>query len=401
MMKKWTGMTGYPVILVDLMNGRIILSQSRFYKRGPSDASDPSDPSDQWIVPIDIHIDSSKCSIILDKSTSTYPVDADLILVNPDRMGFFRVGYLHQPNIEKIQVRYWANILDDSFSLSLSGYQSFNQVFEMLNTMQPNKMNHCIWNTITIYLNQIYRYLYHYKDLQQYYLNRIMIPILKPLECILMRIGWNERQDDSFDCIELRKLIVSELAFVKNKTIINEVLNRFRDNNWFGMKSILPIVGKYGNASDFKKLLKLLYHSDKNPGITDYLLMALGSTTDSTLIKLSLKLCFHDIIKNQHLISYIRYLSINEATTDKIWDLVTSNWNHFIKKYPPGSSNVSNLVRAMGSGFMTEKQLNQYKDFFKTNQIDGTQMSINQTIERIENRIRTIGRILMDGTFSR
>lgn len=400
LMQDWTKQTGYPIIYANCVDSKnIVLSQSRFYKYGPSMETDKEQ---KWTTPIDMRLPNSNyVSIILDKATNTYSMDGcESALINPDRIGFFRVKYTNIPNMAGLSQKDKMYIIDDSFTLSLSGYQDFSELFDMISELNlPTEKSYHIWNYIAPNMTVIYIYLRYHKDIQKQYKRNIMVPLLKPLESLMDQLGWEDRENEPINDYELRKLVIGTLAFEKYKPVINEGLYRFRNNRWIDKKSeILPIVGRYGTIGDYNKLLQI-YETNSNPQIIDSLLAGFGAVHDPNLIKLSMDLVLSDKIREQDLWSFIRYLSLNEKTCDLIWNLVTSNWGKFIKKYPPGSFSLVYLVKVMASGFMTEEQLGKYKNFFEGNPIEDIKVATNQTIEKITNKIMIIGRILKDPVF--
>lgn len=400
LMRDWTQQTGYPVICASCTSKSLTISQSRFYKYGPDRMKD----SNVWTIPIELQLSKSEnISIVLDKLTNTYQLNSIIenLLINPRRMGFLRVQYTFSPNIQNLSIEDRIHILNDSFALSLSGYQPFDNIFKMIDKLSLDiERNYNIWNSIVPYLNMIYVYLQNYKNIQENYKNKIMKQICKPFVSLLNDLGYDEKKNEPWNDYELRELVIGELILEKNSDVINELIRRFRDNDWLGQKSlILPTVARYGNNDDYSKLLDI-YQSNNNSSLVDALLSAFGSILNPELIGKSMELVLSDKIKDQDLWIYIRYLSNNEYTCNLIWDLVTSKWNYFMKKYPPGSSSITYFVKVIASGFITKEQLEKYKRFFEKNMVEGIDMAVKQTIERIENKILIVNRILSDPIFN-
>lgn len=407
LMKDWTQQTGYPVICASCTPSKhLTLSQSRFYKYGPDKIKDNTN---RWTIPLELQLSKSEnVSIVLDKLTNTYQLNTiEHLLINPRRMGFFRIQYIDLPNMENLpnmknlSIEDKIHVLNDSFSLSLSGYQSFDKVFKMVDKLNLDiERNYNIWNSIVPYLNMIYVYLQNHKDIRENYKNKIMKQICKPFVSLLDNLGYDETVSESFNDYELRELIIDELVLEKNYDVINELIQRFRNNNWLSQKSlILPTVARYGNRNDYSKLLNI-YQNNNDSSLVDPLLSAFGSVRDPALIRLSMELVLSDKIKDQDLWIYIRYLSNNEYTCNLLWDLVSTKWNYFMKKYPPGSSSIIYFVKVIASGFITKEQLEKYERLFENNMVEGIGMAVKQTIEKIENKILIVNRILSDPVFT-
>jgi len=400
LMTDWTKQTGYPVIFVKCINSKdLVLSQSRFYKYGPSMNKDKEQI---WTIPLDMKVSNSKImSVVLDKMTSTFTIDnCSDILMNPNMVGFYRVKYVEPPNMKNLSDEQRIHLINDSFSLSTSGYQNFSDWFNIINRLDlPAEKNYYVWSSIVGHINNLYSLLRYHKDIKKQYRVKLMIPLYKPLESIINQLGWEDRDNESVNDHEMRELTIDALATTRNRIIIDEALNRFRNDKWLSRKTnILPIVGRYGTPDDYNKLLKI-YEANTNPQMTDSLISAFGAVRNPKLIEQSLDLALSDKIREQDLWFFIRCLSMNDKTCDLVWDLVTSNWGKFMKKYPPGSQSLTYLVKSMAAGFLTEEQLNKYKKFFKDNLINGIEMSVNQTIEKTESKIKTTQRMLNDEMF--
>lgn len=405
LMQCWIKQTGYPIVCV-YWNGRnITISQSRFYEHGPNLLCEKKTSDSCWIIPIELRYNDSNIYLLLDKNIKTFFLNNDInfdgnIMIDPKKIGFYRVKYVTYSNINNLTIDEKIHILDDNFKLSLSGYLDFTECFKVINEIElSTEKNYKIWNSLIIFLNTIYVHLRNNRQIKKLYKTQIMIPLLKPLEMLFDKLGW-----DNIDCepicdYELRELVIEQLIFIKNYKIINDALHKFRNDNWLHKKStILSAVGKYGTVDDYNKLITI-YETNNDPQNIEAILSGLGSIKNPNLFQHSIDLISSNKIKSQDIIYYIKCLSSNKYTCDFIWNYITIQWNKLITIYPIGSSSIVYLVKAMGSGFMTEKQLSQYINFFKDKNIEGIDMAVNQTTEKIINRILTRNRILNDPFF--
>lgn len=402
LMQCWTKQAGYPVICVNSMNNKLILSQRRFYKSGMNKKEDDN----IWIIPIEIQImdklnNINTRTILLNKSLNSYKFDDDIeyIMINTKWNGFYHVMYTNNiPNLKGLGNEDRIQLINDGFNLALAGYQDFSIVFQMINNIDlNNERDYHLWGIITSHLGSIYKYI-NDNEIKKRYMNKFIIPICKPLELLYHQLGWDDNDNESINDKKLRDLIITQLIFQKNTDVIKEAFRRFYSNRWISKKSIiLPTIAKHCLYDDYEKLLTL-YDTNNDVQIKDTLIYALGQVRNPDLIKLSIDIVLSNKIKDQDLLHYINYLSHNKHTRGLIWDLITSNWAKFINKYPIGTHNIGTLTKVMAYGFNTEEELVKYKEFFKKRP-EGAIMSINQTIERITNRILIIKRILADPLF--
>ena len=404
LMQNWTKQTGYPVVCCDCnANKKLVLSQTRFYKYGPKKLVGKQDSNNDtdsfWIIPLEVQLQNSNISLVLDKPLDTYTLEtldsAENMMLNPKRMVLLRVMYAYNiPNITNLSLEDKNALLNDSFCLALSGYQDFSKIFQIIDKLNlPLERNYNIWSSVTEYLDLIHSYLENHKDMQEKFMNTI-VTICKPLESLHQQLGWDDIDNESINDKELRDLILMQLSFQKNESVIKEAFRRFYTDKWLSKKLIiLVLVGKYGSLDDYKKLIAI-YETTTSSQVKETLLTAFSSVRRPESVKLNLELVMSNKIRDQDLLSYISCLSNNKYTRDSVWNLITTNWSKFIEKYPKGSSGLGYLVKVMANGFKTEEDLAKYKEFFKIRP-EGTDMSISQTIERISNKMLIIKRVSM------
>lgn len=86
-MKAWIQKPGYPVVTVDLNDGRLVLTQQRFLLSGEYQ-------KELWPIPIAIELDGQTKRLLMYEEQQTIQVEGlKSLKVNADRMSFYRVFY--------------------------------------------------------------------------------------------------------------------------------------------------------------------------------------------------------------------------------------------------------------------------------------------------------------------
>lgn len=382
-MNTWLSQTGYPIVQVSRSGSVLKLRQERFFRTKP-DTLD----STLWVIPVKIggkyHIFSER-----ERSFDISGIDDIDLAINENRIGFFRTQYIDYDfsTISQANVAY---ALSDSWALSQGGYQSIAQPFTILKNINLDAVSdYKTWSVVLANLEILHRNLTYYPFLQKVYESKIK-SVLESARSRLNNLGLDPVSDETINDYELRLDIINSLIYYGDTDLTNELLERFRTGKMDHMKSTIYFVaGKYGSKSDYDNLMGIFETTD-DQNISDYVLDSLAAVQSEELISKSLALVLSGKIRDQNLVFYIRSLSANKHITDSIFDLVTSNFDKFLKMFPIGGSMINYLVKTMGCGFMRRDQLSRYIDFFNVHPIEGAEMCISQMIEGIGNKIKII-----------
>uniref|UniRef100_A0A914YJI4 ERAP1-like C-terminal domain-containing protein n=1 Tax=Panagrolaimus superbus TaxID=310955 RepID=A0A914YJI4_9BILA len=144
--KKWTEQMGYPVVTVSTTTKGVQLSQKRFKMDENSVESSRFKNAKfwyKWDVPIWYTIDgeSHPMTWLHTESELNLSNSKDLVFVNSDSDGFYRVKYddeqmakINQQLVQdhsKIASRSRARYIDDAFTMAQAGQISYENVLEM------------------------------------------------------------------------------------------------------------------------------------------------------------------------------------------------------------------------------------------------------------------------------
>ncbi|AYV83714.1 MAG: aminopeptidase N [Hyperionvirus sp.] len=396
LMECWTKQSGYPVVYVKRDVDKITLGQRRFLKSGRADDR-------LWKIVVELLVDSQSMFVMLDERMKTFSVKGKDILVNPNRVGFFRVLYVDDFDLiffDRLSVQNKIQLIGDASILCLCGYQEFRKLFDLMGRIDVYvERNYCMWNNIIRCLKNIYKYLHGDVIVKKQFKKTIRGHFYRGLEKLSVALGWESVGGESVGDSELRTLVLRTLGGEGDLNVVREGLNRFRNDNWktnCNRVAIMEIVGRFGSEKDYDRLVELLDDADSQ--VTEYVLMGLAKVRDYKLVQRSLELVLSDKIRDDDRWLYIKYLSLNRRCCNLVWDLVTKNWGKFLIKYQKGSSGLLYLIQGMSAGFMTREQLNKFIEFFKIRP-PGTEMVVEQIIEKITNHIKISDRIVRDPLF--
>jgi aminopeptidase 2 len=409
LMDSWIYTTGYPVISIDTTGGNIKLTQQRFFKSGPSTTD-----KTKWIVPLKLLIDcesstelSDVCAelniIVKDEELLIPYNDSGIparVLANPGRTTFCRIQYKNLTfNINELSMSMQKQILSDSFALSLSGYDNFENVFKLLKQLNYSTLEDFgVWNTVLPNMTLLYRLLKSngnskMKNLLKRYIN---VYILTNVKKLLSKVGYIDVSGENINETELRPLLINFLSFMKDPDVIKYAKESFNNGKY---KYILETVGRFATKYEYNKLVNLL-ETNLDPQLKDDIISGLASVSDNECVDYMINEILLSKIKEQDISKTVHILSLNTHATQKLWNYIRNQWSKILTIHKPGSSSLSHLVKSVASGMCTEKHLREYLEFFSVRP-DGTDMVIDQTIESIMSKLNTVKRLSEDEKFIR
>ena len=388
MMETWTKQTGYPVIMVSTKGNSIVLKQRKFLRSGIHK------DKTKWIVPIKISSISNEQNFLLDESEITInDFEYDSFVVNPNRLGFYRVMYENVPfNIRDLSDQIKRQVIADSFSLAFSGYQSMTIPFGFIKKIDLFTLrDDGLWETILSGLLKTLKLLESYPKEYNFIKSYITILIIPHIKKLFKEVGWEDLSGETFNVSNLRPILIDFLNYMEDVDIINDAKHLFSQSKY---KYVLSIVGTHSTKQEYDKLLELLdHHTD--PHLKNQIIDALGSTKNEVFIDFTINNVLLSKIRTQDIWNLIRSLSNNKNATNKNWTFCKNHWNDILVIYNPGSSGLTHVVKVIASGFNTHEQLEDYIKFFKIRP-EGTNMVINQTIENVNNKIMSLQRVISE-----
>jgi hypothetical protein len=287
-------------------------------------------------------------------------------------------------------------LINDSFALSFAGLQQINKSFELLNKIDLSNTNDFnMWNTIILNITMVYNILKRNNFIKniKYYINK---NILQHVKLLFSKIGWEDKKEEGNNFKNLRPLLIDFLIMMDDEDTKKQAFELFSQQKY---KYVIKIIGKYGSIVEFDKLMHIFEtQTSENPQLKDEVIEAFGHTTDEHIINKIINEVIFQKIREQDIWYLLNLLSHNKNSCTKIWYFVKNNWNNILKIYKPGSSGLSSTIKSVAQGFANETELNDYMSFFKIPP-EGTKMAVDQSIEKLKNKINTINRIVNNQEF--
>lgn len=396
-MKTWTSQTGYPVVVAKLNNDKeLTLSQKKYLKSGEN-------KNDETLWSIYVTTNNDNISFQLDEKSKCFDnyihKNNDTLCINPDRNGFYRVMYESDLlfDFNSLSQNMKKQILSDSFVLGLSGYQQLDVPFKFLDQIFKNDIMFIIddlkselvcsiLSNLTIMLKILKKDKDEKTKLQNYINTKILPYVINKLNSI----GYEDIDNESVDSVLIRPELIDFLTLLDYPDIINFAKTQFKNKKY---RYILNIVSAHATQEEYEELLKLLKtEANYDPQLRNDLISSFESLRDQHIlddfiynILVNYNVSVNNI-RGQDISGIIAGLSANEYSSNKIWNFVKTYWNKS-EILQENSSSTINIIKSIAVGFNSEQELEEYKKMF-IKRPSGTDIVVNQMIEKIENRIR-------------
>jgi puromycin-sensitive aminopeptidase len=422
MMHNWTSKGGYPVIKAEIVKGKLVLSQNRFFASAISKKK--SKDKTTWEIPILIKNQNSsqvcflenrkeivKTNFLRGLASDGEPTSGFFKLqkirtdkklgfhnffhkINFGETGFFRTAYssellekLKKPVEEKILPPVdRLGIIRDLFALSEAGLVNTNQALSFLPSYK-NETEYIVWLEIAKGLGTLQQIFAKNKSILEK-IDRINLELFSPLA---RKLGWQKKVGESHMHTLLRPVALSRAGSSGDKKIILEAKKKFtafkkgthldpdiRD-------TLYTIIAKNGARGEYnffiKKYKKETLHEEKNRVGT-----ALGSFNDVKILKQVCDFAMSKDVRIQDTVGILSQVGINPLGREIWWNFVKKNWKTFVSRYGEGGLNLSRVLRPMGMS-AEERHFKDFKKFFKTHTAPGATRTITQILERVENNV--------------
>ena len=385
MMRHWTGKMGYPVVKAEMKNGKLVLSQKRFFSSPISKTKTKGKTI--WQIPVSI--DSNK----------------SYTKINSGEAGFYRVAYskellekLKLPVENKIlSARDRLGIIRDLFALTEFGDAPTTDALEFLRSYK-NEDNYTVWLEIALGLGRLEQLITRENSKEK--LDKIIVDLFSPLA---KNLGWEKRKmpapskggENHADTL-LRSLAIFRAGLAGDKKIINEAGKKFslaqknKDIPPDIRGAVYAIVGSRGGIKEYnifiKKYKTETLHEEKNR-----IGNALGNFRDPKILQSVCVFAMSENVRPQDTIGILSSVGANPNGRDIWWNFITKNWQTLVSRYGEGGLTLSKVVKAI-SGSAEERHLKSFKKFFKTHEAPGAKRAIEQVLERLESNVAWLKR---------
>ncbi|XP_077996935.1 endoplasmic reticulum aminopeptidase 2-like [Glandiceps talaboti] len=402
-MDTWTLQMGYPFVTLARDGNKVTATQQRFLINPTSQYSDDESPFNyKWNIPF-TYITSSdpekstRLPLMSEPGEFDVPAETTWFKGNVKSTGFYRVNYDDNSwdvIIQQLQDDHTVftsadrtSFIDDIFHLARAKHVRQIKALDLSLYLSNEEEYVPIATAIADlkYIGGILEGRDGYKDFKKY--------MLKLFDGIINTVGW---KDVGSHIERYRRSVVLGLAdYYDHESTIKLTVQSF--DNWLSgtdvspdLKPIVYCSGvRNGGEEEFNAVWEK-YQEASVPTEIRKLLSALSCTKDEDLLQRLLESSLDDTkIRTQDADSVIISVANNEHNGQNIaWQFFKDNWDELTKRYAGESFTMGKLIKGVISGFNTEEQLQEVRQFFDDHSDAGSgTRSIQQGIEIIEMNI--------------
>ena len=155
--------------------------------------------------------------------------------------------------------------------------------------------------------------------------------------------------------------------------------------------SVYSIVLQNGGDKEYEIILNE-YRTAKDADERNTALRSLGRAKGEKLVNRTLSLPLSEEVKGQDVYLPIAGMRSDAEGIRALWSWMTANWDELQKKCPPGLSMLGSIVQICTSGFTTEEQLKEVKEFYDGRSTKGFDRALEQSSDSIRAKASWIAR---------
>ena len=390
-MNPWLLKSGYPSVLAEEDGEELKLSQKQFFiGEGKYNGR---------IWPILLGSNQNNLPEIMDSKDLTCKKSSDFVQLNQGNIAHFITNYsqnLFENLLEKVRngnldTISRLQILQERSLLSRGG--EIPSV-ELLRTLQSynKETSLTVWDMISLLIGELKIFID--EDSESSKKMKKFVGNLAQNE--FEKLGFIKKTGEDEEDTQKRSSILAHMIYAENKKAISGALDIFKNSP--NMEDIDPeirslILTVKTRFEESPELVQKMLESYKNTSNVDYrddIMVALTSTKNIQTGELLLeKMLENDIIRTQDILSWYVHLLRNLKTRELAWKWLRENWKLIEEKFD-GDKSYNDFPRYSGAILRTEKQLQEFKEFFEPLKNDP---SLTRAIEMGEREIA--GRIAL------
>lgn len=387
MMKTWINQVGFPILSVKRNGQQLSLRQSRYLLEETK-----SSQKGTWKIPLIVDEGNVSTSHILEKKSGIMKLKNKErnFIINSGRTGFYRMDYDSETldNLsllidEKIlnHVDRWS-IQNDYYSQCVIGKKKLQDYLDFTNSYFDED-NYISSLNLGQHLYTLYSLTHKEKfsdEIKQYAINF--------LRTIFERLGWDSKKGEPHTNALLRSFAISGLGKLGDQEILEESKKRFdkylkspTSLSADLQETVFVLVAWQGNESTYKKFLSL-YKNAKSQEEKLRFLAAMCNFQQKNLLLKTLEFTLSPEVRSQNIQMPIMRIAANINGKDFLWNWLKKNWKKIVKKAGIGNPLLNRVVASIGQ-VVDSKQEKEIRKFFKANPLRGTEMTLEQTMERV------------------
>ena len=390
-MNPWLLKSGYPSVLAKKDGEELKLSQKQFF------IGEGKDSGRIW--PILLGSNQNNLPEIMDSKDLTCKKSSDFVQLNQGNVAHFITNYsqnLFENLLEKVRngnldTISRLQILQERSLLSRGG--EIPSV-ELLRTLQSynKETSLTVWDMISLLIGELRIFID--EDSESSKKMKKIVGNLAQNE--FEKLGFIKKTGEDEEDTQKRSSILAHMIYAENKKAISGALDIFENSpNMEDIDSeirslILTAKIRFEESPELVQRMLENYKNTSNVDYRDDIMVALTSTKNIQTGKMLLeKMLENDIIRTQDILSWYVHLLRNLKTRELAWKWLRENWKLIEEKFD-GDKSYNDFPRYSGAILRTEKQLQEFKEFFEPLKNDP---SLTRAIEMGEREIA--GRIAL------
>ena len=384
-MNPWLFKSGYPSVFAEEDGEELKLSQKQFF------IGEGKDSGRIW--PILLGSNQNNLPEIMDSKDLICKKSSDFVQLNQGNVAHFITNYsknLFENLLEKVR----SGDLDTISRLQILQERSLLSrggeipSVELLRTLQSydKETSLTVWDMISLLIGELKIFID--EDSESSKKMKKFVSNLAQNE--FEKLGFIKKTGETEEDTQKRSSILAHMIYAENEKAILGALDIFKNSQ--NMEDIdseirsLILTAKIRFEESPELVQKMLenYKNTSNVDYRDDIMVALTSTKNIRTGELLLeKMLENDIIRTQDILSWYVHLLRNLKTRELAWKWLRENWKLIEEKFD-GDKSYNDFPRYSGAILRTEKQLQEFKEFFEPLKSDP---SLTRAIEMGEREI--------------
>ena len=387
MMKTWINQVGFPLLEVKRNTSTLTLKQSRFL------LEDDKNPSKKtWSIPLVIEEGNQRMKKLMTKKSEKIHLknkDRNFI-INSGRTGFYRIQY-DKETLENLSLLIEEKVLDhvdrwslqnDYFAQAVSGKKNIQEYLDFTsayydedNYISSLSLAHNLYSLYILARKEKFS-----DELRQYAINFLGITF--------ERLGWDKKKNEPHTDSLLRSFAIVGMGKLGDKQINSEAEIRFKkylkDKNSLSadlQEAVFSLAAWNGNEKLHTKFVTLFKKASSQEEKLRFL-GAMCSFRQKKLLLKTLQFTLGPDVRSQNIQLPIMRINSNIYGKEFMWSWLKNNWKKILKKAGKGNPLLKRVVESIGN-ILDSSQEKEVRKFFKKNPVRGTEMTLEQMLERV------------------
>ena len=385
----WIRKTGYPLVGVAEREGKIVLSQRRFFS--DPDAREEGEGA-RWLVPVVLRWKDraglhEKRVLLRGAEEALDLGEVEWVMANVGARGFYRAHYqadlLKRLDISALGPEEKMALVSDQWALVRAGVAKVEPFLHLLASLK-HETDHVVLDEVMGRLSFLEHRCVADADRTPFH-----AWVRSLFAGAGAELGWDPRPGEDDERKLQRAAVLRGLALIaRDPGIVGEAQERFRlhlsrhphpvDPNLLDL--VVAAAARNADARLFEQLLASA-GSELDPAAKRRFLHALAMVEHPELTARSVELAMSPAVQMQDFASYLATLLGNRHTREAAWHLIESRWEDVRKK---GDSPMiaRRIVEALGN-LPDRKHLAAIEVFLAAHPLDSARQATAQTLERL------------------